>query len=244
MRVLILLLSLLPATLLAGTTPPASTPLAALSFLAGHCWKGTFPGKPRTDEHCFEWVYGRVFLRDRHVVHADGNPDALGETIYYWDSAARQIFYFYFEDGGGYSRGTVKAVADGLSFPPASYVADGDRQVYRARWRRIGEDAYETTTDFRTKDGWVNAWKLKMEKQPDSGAQATWNRPARSPAAMRPASFAAQKVATGLVNRGASSRAAVDLPAPAGAESMITIPAHCKSPPVGSGSSGKYGTGA
>ena len=52
----------------AAQAPEASSPLAPLAFLAGHCWKGPFPDGKRHDEHCFEWFYDGKFLRDRHVV--------------------------------------------------------------------------------------------------------------------------------------------------------------------------------
>ena len=75
MRKLIYGLLLIPGAALAQPDP-AYQPL---EFLAGHCWKGAFPGGKQTDEHCFTWVYGGKFLRDRHTVRADGKPDALGE---------------------------------------------------------------------------------------------------------------------------------------------------------------------
>jgi hypothetical protein len=53
-----------------------------LAFLAGHCWKGSFPGGKQTDEHCFTWIYEGKFLRDRHTVHGEGQPDSLGESIF------------------------------------------------------------------------------------------------------------------------------------------------------------------
>ena len=87
MRKLIALVLLLPlvATLAAADVQSAYQPLA---FLAGHCWKGSFPGGHRTDEHCFSWIYDGKFLRDRHTVRSEGQPDALGESISCNPSAA------------------------------------------------------------------------------------------------------------------------------------------------------------
>jgi hypothetical protein len=60
-------------------------------------------------------------------------------------------------------------VDDGLMFPPTSYVDDdGKQQVYRSHWKRNGDDAYEAINEFKTKDGWVTAWKVAMKKEPDA----------------------------------------------------------------------------
>jgi hypothetical protein len=32
-------------------------------------------------------------LRDRHTVRAQGKPDPLGESIYFWNSSAKQLEY-------------------------------------------------------------------------------------------------------------------------------------------------------
>ena len=104
-----------------------------LAFLADHCWKGAFPGG-RTDEHCFTWIYGGKFLRDRHTVRAEGKPDALGESIYFWDSAAKRLEYLYIESDGGFSRGPVSIENEALVFPDTSFVEKGKTMVYRSRW--------------------------------------------------------------------------------------------------------------
>ncbi len=140
-------------------------PYQPLAFLIGHCWKGTFAGDARmTDEHCFSWIYGGKFVRDEHVVHRDGRPDAFGESIYLWDSAAGQLEYLYIESAGGFSRGAV-TVADGaLMFAPVSYVEKGGSQTYRSRWQRAGDDAYEVITEFQVQDRWVPGFSLHMQR--------------------------------------------------------------------------------
>jgi hypothetical protein len=167
MRTLALLCLSLPlAAAVADAAPPApANPFEPMAFLAGHCWKGTFPGKPQTDQHCFEWVYEQRFLRDRHVVKTPGKPDYQGETIYYWDPDTKQIQYLYIESDGGYSKGTVSPAADGLEFPSTSYVNNGQEQVYRSRWLRSGDAGYNAVTEFQTKDGWKIAWQLAMQRQ-------------------------------------------------------------------------------
>ncbi len=135
-----------------------------LAFLAGHCWKGTFPDGKQTDEHCFSWVYDGKFLRDRHTVRVEGKPDALGESIYFWNSSARQLEYLYIESDGGFSRGAVSTDRDALIFPDSIFAENGKSLVYRSRWQRSGADAYDVVTEFQAKDGWVAGFKVHMEQ--------------------------------------------------------------------------------
>ena len=79
---------LLFAPCVAGAAPVDG--LKPMAFLAGHCWKGTFPDGKQTDEHCFAWIVDGQALRDVHTVRAPGRPDYVGETTYYWDSAGKR----------------------------------------------------------------------------------------------------------------------------------------------------------
>ena len=128
------LLACLLLPLLAG----ADDAFAPMAFLAGHCWKGTFPGSTVTDEHCFSWIYDGKFLRDVHVVRAEGKPDSGGESIYWWNSATSQVEYVYIETAGGFSRGTMTPKAGALLFPAADYIDKGAIQTYRTRWTPVG----------------------------------------------------------------------------------------------------------
>jgi len=159
MRKLLCLLLFVPA--IAPAQPDAR--YQPLAFLADHCWKGAFPGG-RTDEHCFTWIYDGKFLRDRHTVHAEGRPDALGESIYFWDSAAKRLEYLYIESDGGFSRGPVSIDNKALVFPDTSFVEKGKTMVYRSRWQRSGAGAYDVVTEFKSKDGWVPGFKVHMEQ--------------------------------------------------------------------------------
>ena len=80
--------------------------LKPMAFLAGHCWKGQLADGKQTDEHCFQWLYDGRALRDTHTVRAPGRPDYVGETTYYFDSAAKRVDWLYIENLGGISRGT------------------------------------------------------------------------------------------------------------------------------------------
>jgi hypothetical protein len=136
-----------------------------LAFLIGHCWKGTFPDSHVTDEHCFSWVYGGKFVRDRHVLRPGaGKSDALGESIYLWDATAKELQYLYIESAGGFSRGTVSADGDALIFPPTPYQENGESRIYRSRWQRSGEHAYDVITEFQVKGVWTPGFTLHMQQ--------------------------------------------------------------------------------
>lgn len=147
------------------------SPYAPLAFLAGHCWQGELPGgKKDIDTHCFSWIYGDKFLRDAHVVHGVGHEDYLGESVYYWDSAAKKLRYLYIENAGGSSAGDVETDKAALVFPPTSYREGGKTQTYRSRWTRAGETAYDVVTEFRKGDAWTTAWTVHMVELPGSNA--------------------------------------------------------------------------
>ena len=143
----------------------ATSPYQPLTFLIGHCWKGTFPNSTVTDEHCFSWVYADKFVRDEHVVHrGNGRPDDRGESIYLWDPAAGELQYLYIESGGGFSRGTVAPAEDALVFPPTHYWEGGVEQIYRSRWQPAGAHAYDVITEFQVKGTWTPGFTLHMRQ--------------------------------------------------------------------------------
>ena len=139
-------------------------PLQPMAFLAGHCWKGDFPGGKQTDEHCFAWLYDGKALRDTHTVRTPGRPDYVGETTYYWDSAAKRVEFVYIENLGGISRGNMQSMPEALIFPPTQYVADGQAMTYRVRWTRLSDTSYEAWSEMQGKDGWTTMFKLTMKR--------------------------------------------------------------------------------
>ena len=138
--------------------------LKPMSFLAGHCWKGTFADGKTTDEHCFAWMYGGRALRDTHTVRRSGKPDGVGESTYYVDSAGNKLEFLYIENSGGFSRGIVESLPEALLFPDTQYISDGEAMVYRARWTRQGEKAYEAWSEAQTPDGWSTMFKVLLKR--------------------------------------------------------------------------------
>lgn len=160
---------LVAAVVAAGTAPvaPAQAPpdpgrLQPLGFLAGSCWKGTFPGRTVTDEHCFEWMYQGRFLRDRHVVQGDTIP-YQGETTYAWDARQRRIVYWYIALPGFHSSGHVEVVSDTLVFRDNLVTAGAPRQL-RNTWRRAGADAYMVLVQELTSAGVKELWSMEMRR--------------------------------------------------------------------------------
>ena len=160
MRMGLLVLSIVSG---AGAAEPFDA-LKPMSFLAGSCWKGTFPDGKQTDEHCFQWLYEGKALRDTHTVRAVGRPDYVGETTYYWDSAARRVEYLYVENLGGITRGTMESAPPALVFPPAQYVEGGKTMTFRTRWTKLDEATYEVFAEMQDKSAWSPMFKLTMKR--------------------------------------------------------------------------------
>lgn len=131
-----------------GPAAPAPSPpslrqgLEPLSFLVGHCWRGTF-ASGEVDTHCFESAFGGQHLRDTHEV-TGGTRAYRGETLYSWDGRASIVSYTYWNSSGGVSRGTMRPDGDRrLSFGNESYTDPQGRRInISTHWSRDG-DAYE-----------------------------------------------------------------------------------------------------
>lgn len=158
----------LPLLLLLAVGGATAAPIEALqplSFLAGHCWKGSIPATASTDEHCFEWVLGGTVLRETHVVRTEGKPDYRGETTYFYSPLSRSVEYLYLENNGGVSRGLMETVANTLAFPPAENVPGEPNAVYRVRWTPSGNNSYDSWAEKKGSDGsWQTMFKMTMMK--------------------------------------------------------------------------------
>ena len=160
MRYLILLIAL-PSVAIAAPVEG----LKPMAFLAGHCWKGEFPGGKQTDEHCFAWLYDGRALRDTHTVRTPDAPDYVGETTYLWNPVTRRVEYLYFENMGGMSRGTMESTAEALVFPAAQYIADNETMTYRARWTRLDDVSYEAWSEAQGKEGWTTMFRMTLRRK-------------------------------------------------------------------------------
>ena len=135
---------LLMSALLFATAPAASPVRAELqpfAFVAGSCWRGTFPDGRQTDTHCFTAIYGGAFIRDVHVVEGAPRPYS-GETLYRWDAAAREIRFDYYASDGAHTAGRAIPTSNGLSFPETRRDRAGREMRIETTWTRDGADAY------------------------------------------------------------------------------------------------------
>lgn len=147
----------------AAPSPAPPAPLAPLAFLAGSCWKGTMPDHVASDEHCFTWVFGRQFLRDRHVVRNGRSPYA-GETMYTVDGATQQVWYTYWNSDGMTMRGTMESRGDSLIFPTRVETPTGLREIM-AVWTRLGPDRYRVSQAQKVGDEWKPFMTIELTRQ-------------------------------------------------------------------------------
>jgi hypothetical protein len=157
-----LLLGILNDIPLPAQGPPDS--LAPLAFVVGSCWKGTFPDGRKTDTHCFEWMFDRKFIRDRHVVEGGEGEPYRGETIFGWDAAAKRPGYWYWSSEGFVLTGAVEYQEGRIVFPSRMTGPQGATEL-EAAWTRRGEDAYQVVQRRRTAKGWETLWTMELKRQ-------------------------------------------------------------------------------
>lgn len=159
---LLFLLAILPAQAQQAPAPPRPD-FTPLEFLVGSCWIGTFPDGQRTDEHCFEWVFDRQFIRDRHVVR--GGPPYSGESLYRWDAAAKRISYWYWASPGFVVTGHLELAPEGMVFPSRLQTPKGEVQL-KAVWARTSGDAYRVSQSQREGEGeWKPLWSMELRRK-------------------------------------------------------------------------------
>lgn len=155
---------LLGSIALAAAARANDAPLAPLSRLAGHCWKGEFAEGGSWDRHCFAWAYDGKFLHDEHVVTGKRAPYG-GETFYRYDAKGQRILFHYFNSEGGYSEGDVHPAQNELRFPEERYEQDGKAMVLRTTWRFEGDAKLLAVTEQQRDGKWVEAWKIAFSRE-------------------------------------------------------------------------------
>jgi hypothetical protein len=165
MRLLIRLTALAAFSALSSfpSTQPNDPDFRPLEFLVGDCWLGTFPDGKQTDEHCFEWVYDRKFIRDRHIVR-NGKALYAGETMYGWDARAKRLGYWYFNSEGDVIVGAVEYRPDSIVFPTRYETEKGPVEL-RATWTRTGPDSYRVNQSQRAGKDWKPLWMMELKRK-------------------------------------------------------------------------------
>src|SRR6185295_6771422 len=102
---------------------PGAGAFKPIEFVVGSCWSGTFSDGKRTDEHCFEWVFDRKLVRDRHIVR--GGDPYQGETIYYWDPIEKRLAFSYWNSDGDALPGYDDPSAEGVRFFQTYHTPNG-----------------------------------------------------------------------------------------------------------------------
>lgn len=138
--------------------------MRALSFLAGSCWRGTFPDGRQTDTHCFTPIYGGRFMVDRHVVEGAPTPYS-GETLYRLQVMEQRVAYSYRASDGSHSTGTVLSAPGGVAFPAESHRGEnGAEMTIRSSWTRDGDNAYVALSEMRRNGRWRQMWRMRFER--------------------------------------------------------------------------------
>ena len=144
-----------------STTPEHYQPLA---FLVGSCWTGTFPNGKATDEKCFEWVFDRKFIRERHIVRGQPDPYA-GETLFAWDPKAKRVVFTYWNSLGGVSTGSAEYGTEGIVFPERHVTDSGVREM-KAVWKQLGPDRYSVWQGEKAGGQWKTLWTMEFRRLP------------------------------------------------------------------------------
>ena len=145
----------------AETTPDYYKPF---EFLVGHCWAGTFPDGKATDTHCYEWMLGREFIRDRHTVKGNG-PDYSGEAVYYLDGATKTVKYRYWNSDGGVSDGAFAVDGNVSRVGEDVYRGkDGKIQKFQTDIERLSETQYRKVTRYWDGKTWKDAWTVTFTR--------------------------------------------------------------------------------
>lgn len=152
---------------------PVNEALKPLAFLAGSCWKGPFADRTATDEHCYEWMYGGQYLRDRHIVRGDPKP-YRGETIYFWDPTEKAVGYVYFNSNGGVSRGTLKVEGEALLFPTERYTEGASTREFSTTLTRENAGGYYTSTRELKAGEWLEAWRVSYKRAGPASSPPEW----------------------------------------------------------------------
>jgi hypothetical protein len=142
---------------------PVAPDFGPLAFVVGECWVGTFPDGKATDEHCFEWVYDRKFIRDRHVVRNGPAPYA-GEALYGWDPKEKRLAFWYWNSEGEVLVGTVEYHRDSIVFPTRHETEKGTMEL-RAIWTRTGPDSYRVDQSQRVGEDWKPLWAMELKRK-------------------------------------------------------------------------------
>jgi hypothetical protein len=116
--------------------------LAVLMPLLGQCFAATLsPGI--VDTHCFQPLYDRAHIEDRHVVKKDGQSIYEGLSIY--SATPGGLFFNYVNSDGGSGDGTAKVSGSSFDYQLTMRGSPtAESQPFSGRWT-LRADGYDVT---------------------------------------------------------------------------------------------------
>lgn len=168
-----LLLTLGLAAAPALAQPPAESyldeHLAGFRPFLGKTFRGELkdstPEKPMVDISHWEIALAGKAVRNLHSVQ-DGAY--CGETIIFWDAAAKSLVYFYFTSGGFYTQGTMRV--EGAKFIAHEKVVgevEGITEV-RATGELLADGSLKTSSEYLKGGEWVPGHGAVYHEAPDA----------------------------------------------------------------------------
>ena len=136
---------------------PAAAPgkLDGFAPLIGRDWTAPLPNGNLTDTQRFEWMYGKKFVRNTHLVKTTkGEVVYEGETVYAWDARSGRIVWWYWNASGSYLEGTASIGADGAITTEGQNHGDASQLDRTRSTIRITADGWTFTPSYEKDRVW------------------------------------------------------------------------------------------
>ena len=169
MHALLLLLIMLVSAGALAAEPALQAELEGLRPFLDKTFRGELPasksGKKQIDVQHWERALNGRAIRNLHSIN---NGEYGGETIIYWDSARKQIRYWYFTTAQYFSEGSI--TIDGRSFSAHETVTgDPDGVTEVKSTGTLGADGiYRTESQYLENGTWVPGHGGSYREAPDA----------------------------------------------------------------------------
>ncbi len=154
------------------TSPPAQTkksPFDPIAFLVGGVWRGELPPGPNDTpisiELRAEWLphHQGIGFNGTYVGGKDRMPYTSG--IYFWNAAKQQLVFFYSDNEGGLTEGTVTPDGNALRHDFTITNMHGRIDKARAIITPLGHDAYTNEIMLEKNGAWQKVVTVKYERK-------------------------------------------------------------------------------
>ena len=153
----------LSALLAVQEAPPGADPLAPFGWLkelVGRCWSGTYDDGKTSDTQCYKTQWGRFLRGTISLTGAHQGQtvsDFKGDSVFAWSKKKERIVFTNWSSDGGYGAGEAYFEGASVVFPESK--KEGKPET-RARWTRLGPDAFQVVREQRHGDGWKEVLKV------------------------------------------------------------------------------------